>query len=72
MGVFEEMKYFLDLMLKVDFMLISDSRFRQQNTYLATSHELHHQEKVLLVFIDIIQLHYIGVVNLLENIDFIL
>ena len=41
-------------------------------TYLTSLHELHDQEEVLVVLIDIEKLNNVRVVDLLENVDFIL
>jgi len=42
------------------------------STYLTTIHEFHHKEEILIVLVHIVELDDIWVVNLLENIDFIL
>ena len=42
------------------------------NSYLTTHHEFHHQEKILFIFVDIVELDDVGMVNLFENIYFIL
>ena len=41
-------------------------------TYLTASHELHHEEEVLLVFVDVIQLDNVRVIDLLEDLDLVL
>lgn len=42
------------------------------NTYLSTIHEFHHKEEILIVFVYIVEFDDIWMINLLENIDFIL
>ena len=41
-------------------------------TYLTSLHELHDQEEVLVVLVDIVKLNNVRVVDLLQNVDFIL
>ena len=41
-------------------------------TYLTSLHELHDQEEVLVILIDIVKLNNVRVVDLLQNVDFIL
>ena len=41
-------------------------------TYLTASHELHDEEEVLLVLVDVKQLDDVRVVDLLQNIDLVL
>ena len=43
-----------------------------QYTYLTSHHELHNEEKVFLVFVDVVKLDNIGVVDLFENHDLVL
>ena len=41
-------------------------------TYLTASHELHHEEEVLLVLVDVVELDNVRVVDLLQNFDLVL
>ena len=41
-------------------------------TYLTTSHELHDKEEVLLILIDVVQLDDVWMIDLFQDIDFIL
>ena len=41
-------------------------------TYLSSHHQLHHEEEVFVVLVDVEELHDVGVVHLLQNVDFIL
>ena len=40
--------------------------------YLTSLHQLHNQEEVLIVFVNVVELDNVGVVDLLKNVDFIL
>ena len=44
----------------------------QTTTYLSALHELHDEEEVLVVFVDVKELDDVGVVDLLQDVDFVL
>lgn len=46
--------------------------FKVCQTYLSSLHELHDQEEVLVIFVDVKELDDIRVIDLLEDVDFIL
>ena len=41
-------------------------------TYLSSLHELHDQEEVLIIFVDVKELDYVGVIDLFEDIYLVL
>ena len=45
---------------------------RRKGAYLAARHELHDQEEVLLVLVDVEKLHDVRVVHLHQDVDFVL
>jgi len=45
---------------------------RQVYTYLTTHHELHHEEEILIVLVDVEELDDVGVVDLFQNVNFVL
>ena len=40
--------------------------------YLTSLHQLHNQEEVLIIFVNVVKLDNVGMVDLLKNVDFIL
>ena len=41
-------------------------------TYLTSLHEFHNQEEILVVLVDIEELYNVWVINLFQNVDFVL
>ena len=64
-----EFLFFEDLIKEL---LVNRVNWLQMCTYLASHHELHDQEEVFLIFVDVMQFDDIGMIHLLQDIDFIL
>ena len=41
-------------------------------TYLTSLHEFHNQEEILVILVNIKELYDVWVINLLQNVDFVL
>jgi len=51
---------------------IEKLNFKLDKSYLSPAQQLHHDVYVLFVLEDVVHLYYVGVIDLLQDIDFVL